>query len=77
MKAAVATDPTFEDSCARACADYDSLPTLCLTLAQAQRLWALDEAACRRVLETLVSRGVLRIGADGQYCRADYACERP
>ncbi len=52
-------------------AEYESLPELSLTLAQAQRLWSLDEATCRRVLESFVESAYLMVSADGRYRRAD------
>ena len=36
------------------------MPGLQLTLAQAQRLFGLDPAACRQVIETLVDTSFLR-----------------
>lgn len=53
-------------------AEYDSLPRLRLTLAQAQRLWGLDEAMVRRVLASFLESGYLTLTADGLYQRADY-----
>jgi hypothetical protein len=41
-------------------AEFLEMPGLRLTLAQAQRLWALDHDACIRVVDVLVSRSVLR-----------------
>jgi hypothetical protein len=53
-------------------AEYDSLPRLSLTLAQARRLWGLDEAVARRVLASFIESGYLTLTADGLYQRADY-----
>jgi hypothetical protein len=39
--------------------EFLEMPGLRLNLPQAQRLWGLDEACCREVLEALVETGVL------------------
>ncbi len=49
---------------------YDDQPTLRLTRPQVQRLWGMDAATCRRVLDELITAGVLA-REDGRYCRAD------
>lgn len=49
--------------------EYDEMPGLCLTLPQAQRLWALDVHTCRRAIEHLVEAGYLRPSPFG-YVRA-------
>ena len=54
-------------------AEYDGLPRLTLTLAQAQRLWGIDEAMARRVLDSYVETGYLTVTPDGHYRRSDYA----
>jgi hypothetical protein len=54
-------------------AQYDALPTLSLTLAQAQRLWSIDEAMARRVLDSYAESGYLTRTRDGCYRRSDYA----
>jgi hypothetical protein len=54
-------------------AEFDSLPTLSLTVAQAQRLWSIDEAIARRVLDSYVESGYLTITDDGRYQRSDSA----
>ena len=54
-------------------AEYDGLPRLSLTLAQAQRLWGIDEAMARRVLDSYVETGYLTLTPDGHYRRTDYA----
>lgn len=54
----------------RALAEYLEMPGLCLTEAQARRLWHLDQAACRHVLATLVDGGFLRQTSRGEYIRA-------
>jgi len=54
-------------------AQYDGLPRLSLTLAQAQRLWSIDEALARYVLDSYVQSGYLTIAPDGSYRRRDFA----
>jgi hypothetical protein len=54
-------------------AEYDSLPRLSLTVAQARRLWALDADIAKRVLDSYVESGYLTLMADGQYRRTDQA----
>jgi hypothetical protein len=54
----------------RVSAEYQEMPGLRLTLAQAARLFSLDLAYCERVLRLLVERGVL--ATDGRaFGRAD------
>ncbi len=53
----------------RARSDYEEVPSLCLTLAQAQRLWLADEDRCAMLLDALVDIGYLRRGRNG-YLRA-------
>jgi hypothetical protein len=54
-------------------AEYEGLPRLSLTLAQAQRLWGIDDVLARRVLESYVDTGYLTRTPDGHYRRSDYA----
>jgi hypothetical protein len=54
-------------------AEYDSLPRLSLTVAQAMRLWSIDEDIARRVLDSYVESGYLVVASDGRYRRADAA----
>jgi hypothetical protein len=49
--------------------EYQEMPGLRLTLAQAQRLFGLREDVCVRVLNTVVWRAVLRADADGAFVR--------
>lgn len=49
--------------------EYLEMPGLCLTCVQAQRLWALDEATCARLLENLVDARFLHRRVDGHYRR--------
>jgi hypothetical protein len=41
-------------------AEFREMPCLCLTLAQAMRLWSLDEGSCRRHLDALCRNGFLQ-----------------
>ena len=52
-------------------AEYDGLRTLSLTVAQAKRLWSIDEDIARRVLDSYVESGYLTVTADGRYRRID------
>lgn len=49
--------------------EFDELPTLRLTVAQATRLWALDRAACQCALDLLVDAGFLARDRTGRYAR--------
>lgn len=48
-------------------AEYLEMPCLCLTLAQAIRLWDLDRDLCQRALDTLVRDGFLELSEDRRY----------
>ena len=48
----------------RVCAEFYEMPGLVVTVAQAARLFGIDQTQSRRILGTLVSRGVLV--TDGQ-----------
>ena len=50
-------------------AEYDEMPGLCVTLSQAQRLWAVDRETCENVLRALIARGFLRMTTKGRYVR--------
>ena len=47
--------------------EYREMPGLCLTEAQAQRLWGLDQATCVHVLRVLVTRRILKRTKAGLY----------
>jgi hypothetical protein len=51
-------------------AEYCEMPGLSVTETQAQRLWRLDKVTCKRALETLVDRGLLRRTRRESYVRA-------
>jgi hypothetical protein len=44
------------------------MPGLRLTVRQAARLWAMDAAHCRAMLDALVASGSLRRSSKGEYC---------
>lgn len=67
MEAAVTT--TTRDLLSRACGEFLEMPGLCLTVDQAQRLWALDRDTCSGLLSHLVRAGFLRQRHDGSYIR--------
>ena len=50
--------------------EYREMPGLCLTPAQAQRLFGLDAPRCGAVMSTLVESGVLARTRTGCYVRA-------
>lgn len=51
----------------RAEAEYREMPGLKLTAVQAARLWHLDVAESRRLLESMVDAGLLYRARDGGY----------
>lgn len=64
----------------RAFNEFMEMPGLRLTVAQARRLWALDEETCRQILEQLVSAKFLVRLSDGAYLRqtdGPAECPRP
>lgn len=50
--------------------EFDEMPGLQLTLAQAERLFGLREDVCRRVLTALVADGVLRQTPASRFARS-------
>jgi hypothetical protein len=62
--------PTVDESLlARIRGEYDEMPGLSLTPAQAERLWQLDRETCRAALNRLVQRNVLSLTARGRYVK--------
>lgn len=55
---------------ARALHDFDEMPTLRLTIAQAMRLWDVDRPTCQKLLDTLVEARLLDTDAVGRYTRS-------
>jgi hypothetical protein len=49
--------------------EFNEMPGLRLTIPQAARLWGMDHAACRRVIEALVDAAFLRWTPDGSVVR--------
>ena len=52
---------------ARLIAEYREMPGLCLSVAQAMRLWRLEHDRCLAVLQHLEASGALRRTTDGRY----------
>ncbi len=50
--------------------EYNEMPGLRLTIAQAQRLWGLDRAECDAVLGALVDAKFLIRNRDGTFARS-------
>ena len=48
-------------------------PGLCVTLQEAQHLWALGPPLCEQALRELVNQGFLVRTIDDEYCRPAYA----
>jgi hypothetical protein len=61
---------THDDLVVRISAEYLEMPGLRLTLAQALRLWGLDEPTCSAALQTLLESKFLSRRIDGTYARA-------
>ena len=53
----------------RARSEFNEMPGLRLTVAQAARLWALDGQTSELILERLVAVGFLSRGSRGAYLR--------
>jgi CRP-like cAMP-binding protein len=49
--------------------EYQEMPGLRLTFAQACRLWGLDRSTCSRVLDNLVAAGFVVVSERGLYVR--------
>ena len=58
-----------EQLMARIRAEFLEMPGLHLTLAQARRLWHVDESACRAALDELVQAKFLTRHANGAFTR--------
>lgn len=60
----VAPRRTGTDLAARVRAEFEDMPGVRLTLAQAARLWSADRTECEAVLKELTARGLLcRVGS--------------
>jgi hypothetical protein len=62
--------PRVSPTIRRVQCEYEEMPGLKLTEAQAQRLWALDRDTCRLVVAALLERRFLKRSATGMYVRA-------
>jgi len=51
--------------------EFNEMPGLQLTMAQAARLWGMDQKACRTVIEALVDSSFLRWTAAGTVVRVE------
>jgi hypothetical protein len=51
--------------------EFIEMPGLCLTPAQAARLWGMDHASCLQVISTLVRSAFLRWTAAGMIVRTE------
>lgn len=56
---------------ARVRGEFNEMPGLQLTEAQASRLWGVEPTTCRRVLDELVKTEFLRWTPKGRIARAD------
>jgi hypothetical protein len=62
--------PTIDEALlSRIRGEYDEMPGLSLTPAQAERLWQLDRETCRAALNRLVQRRVLSLTVRGRYVK--------
>ena len=52
--------------------EFNEMPGLQLTIAQASKLWGMEQACCRRVIDALVDAAFLRWTPAGTVVR----CER-
>ncbi len=51
--------------------EYNEMPGLRLTPAQARRLWDIDATTCQAALEDLTHSGFLSCAKDGTFVRSD------
>ena len=63
------TTAAFHDVLTRIRSEYDEMPGMCVTRAQAQRLWGLDSTTCELVLTALLERHVLRQTRRGMFVK--------
>ena len=61
----------IEDVLQRVRGEFSEMPGLCLTAAQAQRLWGLDRDFCDELLRALVDAHFLVQRRDGSFIRVD------
>ncbi len=60
----------FDDLVVRVKGEFQEMPGLRLTRAQAQRLWSVDPLTCENVLNALVDAKVLSPRPDGTFALA-------
>jgi hypothetical protein len=65
-------DASADDLLRRLKAEFLEMPGLKLTMAQAQKLWALDSTSCSMMLETLVNVNFLWRTRDGAFMRVEH-----
>jgi hypothetical protein len=53
--------------------EFNEMPGLQLTMAQASRLWGIDVTACRSVIDVLVESSFLRWTPTGKIARTEHA----
>jgi len=70
-RAADSVDERLSAALRRAKGEFLEMPGLRLTLAQAQRLWAIDRAMCDAVLAALVEARFLVQSRNASYIRAE------
>ena len=63
------TSPPEEDVLLRICGEYYEMPGLRLSARQAQRLFGLSEAECKKLFGELLARRFLARHPDGTYAR--------
>ena len=51
--------------------EFNEMPGLQLTIAQASRLWGMDQTSCRRVIDALVDAAFLRWTTTGTVVRSE------
>jgi hypothetical protein len=69
--------PSHELLITRIRGEYDEMPGLRLTFAQACRLWQLDPPTCDKVLHSLLDENFLARTATGSFVRASAQHVRP
>jgi hypothetical protein len=57
----------------RVLAEFEEMPGMALTVPQASRLFGLDDAACRNVVERLVAVSYLRWNRTGAIVRTEHS----
>jgi hypothetical protein len=58
---------TTDEIVARIRAEYLEMPGLQLTIEQAQRLFGVEQALCKTLLDSLIDTKFLRVDAGGSY----------